>query len=112
MTTQRKRLLPITRKYTSAHDGKPHEEVVGWLFWCQGCEETHGFYVKQAGPHEAVWSYNHDPDNPSVSPSIVTTGGKVKHCHLFLRNGRIEYLGDCKHALAGTTVDLIAEPSS
>lgn len=27
-------------------------------------------------------------------------------CHSFVRDGRIEFLGDCTHALAGQTVDL------
>lgn len=27
-------------------------------------------------------------------------------CHSFVTNGRIQFLGDCTHALAGQTVDL------
>ena len=27
-------------------------------------------------------------------------------CHTFVTDGRIQFLGDCTHALAGQTVDL------
>lgn len=62
---------------------------------------------------------------PTFSPSILVTGvhrltqeeretlqqgGKVTPrplvCHSFVRDGRIEFLSDCSHALVGQTVDL------
>ena len=40
----------------------------------------------------------------------VMAGEKIEPrplvCHSFVRNGRIEFLGDCTHGLAGKTVDL------
>jgi hypothetical protein len=50
-------------------------------------------------------------NKPTLSPSILArwdTGPEhTRHvCHSFVRNGRIEFLGDCTHALAGQTVDL------
>ena len=33
-----------------------------------------------------------------------------KVCHTFVTDGRIQYLGDCTHALAGQTVDMIDWP--
>jgi len=30
----------------------------------------------------------------------------VNICHSFIRDGKIQFLGDCTHALAGQTVDL------
>ena len=27
-------------------------------------------------------------------------------CHVFIKEGKIEYLSDCTHSLAGTTIDL------
>ena len=30
----------------------------------------------------------------------------VTRCHSFVREGRIEFLSDCTHALAGQTVEL------
>jgi hypothetical protein len=32
-------------------------------------------------------------------------------CHLFLTDGRLQYLGDCTHALAGQTVPLPELPA-
>lgn len=61
-------------------------------------------YVK--GPH---WGFNGDLDRPTFTPSInsVHTTSKAKHvCHSFITDGRIQFLGDCTHALAGQTVDL------
>lgn len=34
---------------------------------------------------------------------------KPKVCHSFVRNGKIEYLNDCTHELAGQTVELLDE---
>lgn len=36
----------------------------------------------------------------------------AKVCHSFVREGRIQFLGDCTHRLAGHTVDLPAFPFS
>jgi hypothetical protein len=65
----------------------------------------------------AQWSFNRNGDTPTFSPSIMVTwdfypggveaGQAVKKvCHSFIREGRIEYLGDCTHELAGQTVDM------
>ena len=32
-------------------------------------------------------------------------------CHYSTTDGRIQFLGDCTHALKGTTVDMVPEPS-
>lgn len=42
---------------------------------------------------------------PSV-PLGRPDAGKTHVCHSFIRDGRIEFLSDCTHALAGQTVDL------
>lgn len=57
------------------------------------------------------WMFDGDVDRPTLSPSIKawTEFGKRREpqvCHSFVREGRIEFLGDCTHALAGQTVDL------
>jgi hypothetical protein len=50
-------------------------------------------------------------DRPTFSPSILVTwewgerrGKKV--CHSYVREGQIQFLGDCTHKLAGQTVPL------
>jgi hypothetical protein len=70
-------------------------------------------------PRDGRWSYNGDPFNPTFSPSINEAWGKPGQSledfrregpagrnHCFIRDGKIEYLGDCTHRLAGQTVDI------
>jgi hypothetical protein len=65
------------------------------LFICPGCKHPmHGFRI--TGP-EPKWSWNGNFDNPTVET----------RCHLFIRNGKIQFLGDCTHELAGKTVDMV-----
>lgn len=51
-----------------------------------------------------------DPDRPTVMASIlVNRDGKNPTepiCHSFVRDGKIEFLNDCTHELAGTTLEL------
>ena len=54
------------------------------------------------------WDWDENTENPTLSPSVLTFGyhGKEGRCHSFIRNGMIEFLGDCTHSLAGATVPL------
>lgn len=94
------------------------------MFWCEGCRTHHAPRVggTSSGP---VWAWNGDRERPTVQPSIRVQGTvpltedeyarvmageliepKPLLCHTFLTDGRLQYLGDCTHALAGQTVDL------
>lgn len=62
-----------------------------------------------------AWSWNGDQDRPSFQPSILVTypgadaganGAPPAVCHSFVTDGRIQFLGDCTHSMAGLTVDL------
>jgi hypothetical protein len=101
----------------------------GLMFRCPGCEESHMVTVGEgAGPR---WGYNGNPDAPTFTPSVLIKSGhycegqqgkdcwctfeerigrkspfKCFVCHSFVTDGRIQFLGDCTHALAGETVDL------
>lgn len=84
------------------------------VFWCPGCDSTHGLNVKPASPRPC-WTYNGNPAAPTFSPSILVTcdwpldddtPASRDVCHSFVRDGRIQFLGDSTHALAGRTVDL------
>lgn len=77
------------------------------LFECPGCDSLHVVYVGGAG--HPVWSFNESLERPTVSPSVLVTWTEFdvpKVCHSFINDGRIQFLGDCTHALAGQTVDL------
>ncbi len=90
---------------------------------CPGCVQGHVIaFGAGDGPR---WSWNGSLTKPTVSPSILANGvvpitdeehatlmagGKVEPrpfvCHSFVTDGRIQFLDDCTHALAGQTVDL------
>lgn len=91
-------------------------------FWCPGCDMAHQIKVDGTGS----WSWNGDPIKPTFSPSVLvrydhwvpaashenpepgpqTLVGDA--CHSFIADGRIQFLTDCTHKLAGQTVDLPA----
>lgn len=97
-------------KVQKANDGR-------LLFYCEGCGGCHGV--------NETWEFNGDLENPTFHPSILVRGTvpitdeeaerilkgekvepKLLRCHSFVTDGRMEYLSDCTHALAGTTVKL------
>jgi hypothetical protein len=53
------------------------------------------------------------PDPEGVAPLGVSPGFEYRPlvCHSFVTDGRIQFLGDCTHALAGQTVDLPEWPN-
>ena len=100
-------------------------------FICPGCKEQHSVRVKgeNRGP---VWGYNWNDSAPTFTPSLLVRwvsipdeleedengklllqadgrvkGAKDEICHSFIREGRIQFLNDCTHKLAGQTVDLL-----
>jgi len=105
-------------------------------FKCPGCRLYHNLPVEGAG---TTWQFNGDVEKPTLSPSILARGGccyqpdwheqerrrgaeqcdkgrpdedgiSMCHvCHSFVREGRIEFLSDCTHSLAGQTVLLQAD---
>lgn len=76
-------------------------------FFCSGCDAPHSLNVG-VGPGPR-WGYNNNPGAPTFTPSVLASwaeGATKKVCHSFVTDGRIQYLADCTHALAGQTVDL------
>ena len=100
------------------------------VFRCPGCNETHMVTTGDgAGPR---WGYNGNAEAPTFTPSILIRSGhyvpgyeagpcwctyakehpdedevfKCSVCHSFVRDGQIQFLNDCTHALAGQTVQL------
>ena len=91
-----------------------------WAFWCPGCDEAHQF--------TDAWDFNGDFSSPTLNPSYLTWNdpnpnanpehdptGKYRNgfrCHSFIKDGQIQFLEDCTHALAGKTVKLPEWPLS
>lgn len=91
-------------------------------FFCAGCQCSHGV--------NSGWTFNGDFERPTFTPSILVRGYKMsahgeamiargeRHpeggrypgentvCHSFVTDGKIQFLDDCTHALAGKTVAL------
>jgi hypothetical protein len=89
------------------------DDAIRKLFHCPGCEQTH--VVPVTGPH--AWGWNGSDDSPTFTPSILIhaidpmwtdDNGKVHghRCHTFVRDGNIQFLGDCTHSLANQTVPI------
>lgn len=70
-----------------------------WRIYCPGCKAFH--MITAEG-----WSFNGDVDKPTFSPSLVVDANSSTVCHSFIREGKIEFLSDSYHELAGQTVDL------
>lgn len=98
---------------------------------CPGCGENHlfttGFTNEEArqkevdrrlkhfmgAPHQPcpIWNFNGSLDWPTFTPSMLlehTVGDPPRkvRCHLYVTDGRLAFLSDCTHGLAGQTVDL------
>jgi Family of unknown function (DUF6527) len=71
-----------------------------YAFHCPGCEYGHHIAVPR-------WTWNESFDKPTVTPSLLVNGhDPTTRCHSIITNGRIQFLGDCFHMLAGNAVDL------
>ena len=54
------------------------------------------------------WTFNGDMERPTFSPSMLLHANNVfVREHFFVRDGKIRYLSDCDHAMAGMTVDMV-----
>jgi len=74
---------------------------------CSGCNSTHVL--------DKRWAFNGDLDKPTFGPvdggsfSLLVTGGPPDArtiCHSYIKDGMIQFLGDCTHSLKGQIVPL------
>lgn len=98
-----------------------------FAFHCPGCKQIHTV--------GRSWAFNGDHEKPTFTPSVlVRSGCHAPHhnpgdncwctynasrppeerssfscmtCHSFITDGKIQFLGDCTHELAGKTVDML-----
>lgn len=77
----------------------PEGKHGGYIIYCQGCKTYHAF--------DGRWTFNGDFEKPTFSPSmLVNKDRQESRCHSFVTDGKIQYLSDCFHDLAGQTIDL------
>lgn len=77
-----------------------------WLN-CPGC----GFDHKVIIDGSRGWTWNGSLDAPTIKPSILVTwdhgpNREPRCCHSFVTDGKIKFLADCTHQLAGQIVEL------
>lgn len=99
-------------------DGGYHHELG---FYCPGCGHRHFINDKETKipnlPEGHIWTFNGDFDKPTIRASILTYSYRknpitgiydieIDRCHSFITDGKIEFLSDCMHTLAGQTVEL------
>jgi len=70
------------------------------------------FPVQRSGTRKGTgnWSWNGDTEAPTLKPSIVVYqnwAGRDRRSHLWLNDGKCQYLSDCSHDLKNKTVDLL-----
>lgn len=85
--------------------------------------------VPVSGP--SAWGFNGSLTAPTLTPSVLvhshgtfvnsnlegdalmaaSNKTTTPQCHTFIREGRIQFLSDCTHELAGQTVPMRPEPA-
>jgi hypothetical protein len=71
-----------------------------YVFHCPGCKCGHPFHVPR-------WKWNGSFDKPTFSPSLLCNASYPEsRCHSFVTDGRIQFLSDCWHKLAGQAVEI------
>lgn len=82
------------------------------LFECPGCGCLHAVAVKEPNIMNARWTWNDSLERPTFRPSILVKANYTSvHrmddiCHSFVTDGKIQFLGDCTHDMAGQTIEL------
>lgn len=71
-------------------------------FWCPGCECLHAVNLDQS--KQPRWTLTGGLDEPTLAPSVLYE--RTPRCHSLVRAGKIQFLADCAHDLAGQTVEL------
>lgn len=83
-----------------------------YLFYCPGCKCNHYINTNLKGKGNGpCWNLKGSLSKPTVTPSILVNRGKTNPnmhtCHMFITDGKIKFLNDCTHKLAGQTVDML-----
>jgi len=84
--------------------GRVADNPTLFLFDCPGCGYAHHLETKPG-----AWTWNGDLVKPTANPSLLINksgGGDSPRCHLFISEGKLRFLADCTHDLAGQTVNM------
>ena len=88
---------------------KPVSNSIGkFIFYCPGCQDYH-VIITASGTWAPSHTLTGTLKKPTVRASVLSKGDQndgKPYCHSYITNGRIHFLDDCTHILAGQTVDL------
>lgn len=78
-----------------------------YYFQCPGCKNLHGINSRD-------WNFNNNLESPTFYPSYLigrhssptARDFAINRCHSYITDGKIQFLTDCHHDLAGQTVPL------
>jgi hypothetical protein len=79
-----------------------------YVFYCPGCEDNHTIDTNPS-KFKSTHTLTGTLANPTIRASVLETGDANiagYRCHSFVTNGKIKFLNDCTHHLAGKTVDM------
>ena len=82
--------------------GDTGNQGVQHVYWfhCPGCQCDHALHVP-------FWTWNGSMEAPTFTPSLMCNrDDPATRCHSIITDGKINFCGDCHHALAGKTVDM------
>lgn len=97
-------------------------------YWCPGCNSHHIIPV-QPIHYKVIWDWNGSVESPTFQPSVLIYPSdaiaedveiptdltpewleqhkiRTPRCHHFIVDGKIQYLADCDHSLAGQTIEM------
>jgi len=81
------------------------ENSIG-IFFCPGCKCNHRVPVNGRTTNPS-WVWNKSQTKLTLSPSLnYNFMDPTARCHSIVSEGRIQFLADCFHSLAGCTVEL------
>jgi hypothetical protein len=83
-----------------------HAYFADFSFHCPGCNCDHDVWTTAVNSSNAIWQFNGDLEKPTITPSIRVQWGNGNICHSHITDGKIQFLTDSTHELAGKTVEL------
>lgn len=109
-----------------------NSNIKQYSFYCPGCQDWHSVNVG-TGTGRPIWTFNNNLEYPTFRPSLLVRSGckitefkpgmacwcnyeakygkpapfKCGICHLYITDGKIQYLSDCTHDYAGRLIDMI-----
>lgn len=83
-----------------------HPRLIGVLFECPGCGEMHAVTTTAPNQLGAKWTWNGSYERPTITPTILRQDNGKTVCHVSVSDGNATFLGDCPHALSGSTIEL------